>query len=106
MPTYNIKDNGDGTRNVKLVREPKSAERVIYASKPSGKPMNIGMNAAKRRARRLDRQDRAKILQVLGTGLPKRDAHHSELVLSRHHYYHEQHDEFVRLQSDGEVNGN
>jgi hypothetical protein len=101
MVTYNIKDNGDGTRNVKLVREPKSAERVIYASKPSGKPMNIGMNAAKRRANRLDRQDRARILQVLGAGLPKRDAHHSELVRSRHRCYHERHAEFARSQSDG-----
>jgi hypothetical protein len=77
--------------------------RVVYQSRKGGKPLDIGMNAAKRRAHRLDKQDRAKILRVLGTGLPKRDAHHSELVLSRHHYYHEQHDEFVRLQSDGGV---
>jgi hypothetical protein len=76
--------------------------RVIYVSKKGGKPLVIGMNAAKRRARRLDTQDRAKIIQVLGAGMPKRDAHHSELVRSRHRYYHEQHDEFVRSHSSGD----
>jgi hypothetical protein len=63
--------------------------RYIYVSKKGGKPMNIGMNQAKRRAARLDKQDRAKIIQVIGSGSPKRDAHHSELVRSRYRYYRE-----------------
>lgn len=61
----------------------------VYVSQAGGKPMNIGMNAAKRRARRLDKQDRAKILKVLGAGLPIAPRHHQELVRSRHRYYHE-----------------
>jgi hypothetical protein len=73
--------------------------RYIYVSKPGGKPLNIGMNAAKRRAARLDKQDRAKVVKVLGSGLPIQHTHHKELVASRHRYYHEQHEEFVRGQS-------
>jgi hypothetical protein len=46
------------------------------------------MNAAKRRAHRLDKQDRAKVVQMLGAGLPMQSAHHQELVRSRHRYYH------------------
>ena len=66
--------------------------RIIYASKKGGKPLNIGMNQAKRRAHRLDKQDRAKVVEVLGPGLPKTYDHHKTLVASRHRYYHEAHD--------------
>lgn len=75
--------------------------RYIYVSRKGGKPLDIGVNRAKRRARRLDRQDNAKILKVLGAGLPKTYDHHQALVRSRHRYYHEQHEEFVRSQSSG-----
>ncbi len=44
--------------------------RYIYVSRKGGKPLNIGVNAAKRRAHRLDTQDRAKIVKLLGAGLP------------------------------------
>jgi hypothetical protein len=67
--------------------------RYIYVSNKGGKPLNIGVNAAKRRAARLDRQDRAKVIEVLGPGLPNKLAHHQQLVASRHRYYHEAHDE-------------
>lgn len=73
--------------------------RYIYVSSKGSKPMNIGMNKAKRIAHRSDKQDRLKIIQVLGAGMPKNDIHHSELVRSRHRYYHEQHEEFIRGQS-------
>jgi hypothetical protein len=73
--------------------------RYIYISKKGGKPLAIGINKAKRRAHRLDRQDRAKVVEVLGGGLPKQAEHHQQLVRSRHRYYHEQHEEFVREQS-------
>jgi len=96
MVTYNIKNNGDGTRNVSLAREPKSAERVIYASKKGGKPLNIGVNHAKRRAKRLDKRDQLTVLKTLGAGLPRQHSHHQQLVASRHRYYHEQRDAFVR----------
>lgn len=72
--------------------------RYIYVSKKGGKPMNIGMNQAKRIARRSDKQDRAKIVEVLGAGMPKNGIHHSELVRSRHRYYREQYEEGVREQ--------
>jgi hypothetical protein len=64
--------------------------RYIYVSKPGGKPLNIGMNKAKRRAHRLDAQDRATVLKVLGFGLPREHTNHQELVRARHRYYHEQ----------------
>ena len=69
--------------------------RYVYVSKKWGKPLNIGMNAAKRRAHRLDKQDRAKVVKLLGAGLPMQSVHHQELVRSRHRYYHEAHDEFI-----------
>jgi hypothetical protein len=73
--------------------------RYIYVSNKGGKPLNIGVNAAKRRAARLDKQDRAKVVEWLGPGLPKAYEHHQQLVASRHRYYHDQHEEFVRGQS-------
>jgi hypothetical protein len=80
--------------------------RYIYVSKPGGKPMNIGMNQAKRVARSADKRDQALVLAQLGPGLPRQHKHHQELVQRRHRYYREAHEEFVRSQSSGEVNGN
>jgi hypothetical protein len=72
--------------------------RYIYISKAGGKPMNIGMNQAKRVARRADRRDRLAVLAHLGS-MPKQYRNNQELVRARHHYYHEQHEEFIRGQS-------
>jgi hypothetical protein len=76
--------------------------RYIYVSRPGGKPLNIGVNQAKRVARYADRRDQLQVLKTLGAGLPRQHGHHQQLVRSRHRYYHEAHDEFVCLQSDGE----
>lgn len=73
--------------------------RYIYVSKEGGKPMNIGMNQAKRVARHADRRDQVTVLKTLGPGLPRQHSHHQQLVASRHRYYHDQHEEFVRGQS-------
>jgi hypothetical protein len=70
--------------------------RYIYVSHKGGKPLNIGVNQAKRQARRLDKQDQLAVLKTLGPGLPRQLGFHKELVLSRHRYYHDQHEEFVR----------
>jgi hypothetical protein len=80
--------------------------RYIYVSKKGGKPMNIGMNKAKRRAHRLDKRDQLAVLKTLGTGLPRSRINHQQLVASRHHYYHDQHEELVRPQSDGSGDAN
>lgn len=73
--------------------------RYIYVSKKGGKPLNIGMNQAKRVAKRADKRDQAGVLKQLGPGYPRQHIHHQALVLSRHRYYHDQHEEFVRGQS-------
>jgi hypothetical protein len=73
--------------------------RYIYISQKGGKPLNIGINKAKRVARHADRRDQLAVLATLGTGLPRQHARHQQLVHSRHRYYHEQHEEFVRGQS-------
>jgi hypothetical protein len=73
--------------------------RYIYVSKKGGKPLNIGMNQAKRVARSADERDQLMVLKTLGTGLPRQHEHHQTLVLSRHRYYREQQEEFVRGQS-------
>jgi hypothetical protein len=94
---YIIEVDEDGTwRKIYEKPEPKSAERFIYISKKGGKPLNIGVNKAKRRAHRLDKQDRLKVVQLLGSGLPMQAQHHQQLVHSRHRYYHDQHDEHAR----------
>ena len=77
--------------------------RYIYVSKPGGKPMNIGMNAAKRLAAWLDKKDRAVEVKTFDWTVSKHSRHHTQLVRSRHRYYHEQHEELVRSQSDGAV---
>ena len=58
---------------------------------------------AKRVAHRADKRDRAQVVKELGGGLPKLHEHHQQLARSRHRYYHEQHDQFVRLQASGGV---
>lgn len=73
--------------------------RYIYVSKKGGKPLNIGVNQAKRVARHADRRDQVMVLKMLGNDLPRQHSHHQQLVLSRHRYYHDQHEEFVRGQS-------
>lgn len=70
--------------------------RYIYISQKGSKPMNIGMNQAKRVARSADRRDQVTVLATLGTGLPRQHSHHQQLVRSRHRYYHEAHDEGAR----------
>jgi hypothetical protein len=69
--------------------------RYIYVSSKGSKPMNIGMNKAKRIARSADQRDQATVLKTLGPGLPRQHSHHQQLVRSRHRYYHEQHQEFL-----------
>lgn len=73
--------------------------RYIYVSKKGGKPLNIGVNKAKRIARSADGRDQALVLKILGAGLPHQHEHHQQLVLSRHRYYHEQYQEFAHSQS-------
>jgi hypothetical protein len=94
---YIIELNEDGTwRRVYEKPEPKSAQRVIYASRRGGKPLNIGINQAKRVAASADRRDQLAVLKTLGPGLPRQHENHQRLVLSRHRYYHDAHDEFIR----------
>jgi hypothetical protein len=66
--------------------------RYIYVSNKGAKPMNIGMNRAKRVARSADKRDRVIVLAHLGS-MPKQYRNHQQLVRSRHRYYHEQHEE-------------
>lgn len=96
---YDITDRADGTRKVELHRKPRSAGGYICVSKPGGKPMNLGINQAKRVARSADKRDRLLALKGLGAGMPKQALHHQELVQRRHGYYHQQHDEFIRERS-------
>jgi len=70
--------------------------RVLYASKKGGKPMHIGINQAKRVAASADRRDQLAVLKTLGPGLPRQHENRQRLVLSRHWYYHDAHDEFIR----------
>ena len=79
-----------------LMPSGKQPSRYIYISKKGGKPMDIGMNQAKRVARSADERDQLAVLKMLGPGLPRQHGHHQRLVLSRHRYYHEQHEEFIR----------
>jgi hypothetical protein len=60
--------------------------RYIYVSKKGGKPLDIGVNKAKRIARSADKRDQLAILTVLGPGLPRQHSHHQALVLARHSY--------------------
>jgi hypothetical protein len=61
--------------------------RYVYVSKPGGKPLNIGMNVAKRLARIADQRDQQQVLAALGPGLPRQHARHQDLVRQRHQYY-------------------
>ena len=69
--------------------------RYVYISRKGGRPLNIGMNQAKRVARSADKRDQALVLAQLGPGLPRQHRHHQTLVKRRHHYYHEAHNEFI-----------
>jgi len=95
---YKIEVNEDGSwRRVYEKPEPQSAQRFIYVSNKGSKPLNVGMNKAKRIARYADKRDRILVLQHLGS-MPKlkQDTRHQQLVKSRHRFYHDQHEEFVR----------
>jgi len=61
--------------------------RIVYSGK---KPLNLGINKAKRVAHRADKKDREAVLKVLGSGLPHPHVQHQELVRMRHRYYREQ----------------
>src|SRR5271165_5531193 len=90
---YIIETSEDGTkRRVYEKPEPQSRARRIYASEKGGKPLNIGMNQAKRVARSADKRDQLAVLAQLGPGLPRQHSHHQQLVRSRHRYYREQGD--------------
>jgi hypothetical protein len=73
--------------------------RYVYHSQRGGKPLDIGMNQAKRVARRADQRDQALVVKTLSGGLPREHSHHQQLVRSRHRYYHEQHEELLRGQA-------
>lgn len=61
--------------------------RLVYQSRPGGKPFNVGMNHAKRVARAADRRDQRAVQRELGFGFPQQRAHHQQLVQNRHAYY-------------------
>lgn len=64
--------------------------RLIYHSERGGKPLNVGMNHAKRVARAADRRDTRTVQREFGPGFPKQIANHQQLVKHRHAYYHDQ----------------
>jgi hypothetical protein len=57
--------------------------RYLYVSKKGGKPLDIGMNQAKRVARSADERDQLAVLKTLGPGLPRSRVHHQALVKLR-----------------------
>lgn len=63
--------------------------RFIYISQKGSKPMNIGMNRAKRVARNADVRDQLTVLSVIGPGNPRQHSHHQQLIRTRHRYYRE-----------------
>ena len=63
--------------------------RVMYPSRKGGKPLNIGINFAKRVARSADKRDQLAVLKELGPNLPRQHSHHQQLVRQRHRYYTE-----------------
>lgn len=63
--------------------------RYIYPTQKGSKPLIIGMNHAKRVARRADERDQETVLAVIGPGGPRQHSHHQTLVRSRHRYYRE-----------------
>lgn len=70
--------------------------RLIYHAEKNGKPLNVGMNHAKRIARRMDQRDQVAVQKELGTGLPQQRHHHQELVKQRHAYYADRYEETCR----------
>jgi hypothetical protein len=65
-----------------------------------GKPLNIGMNQAKRVARSADRLEQLLVQRAFGPGHPRQHRNHQQLVRARHSYYHGQHEEFLRGQKN------
>lgn len=57
---------------------------VLYSSHKGGKPLMIGMNHAKRMARRMDRRDQTAVLAQMGPGFPRQHSHHQRLIEQRH----------------------
>jgi hypothetical protein len=70
--------------------------RLLYASKPGGKPLRLGMNQAKRNARAADRREQLIVLRMLGPGLPRQHSHHQQLVKQRHAYYRDVYEESLK----------
>lgn len=58
--------------------------KVLYHSQKGGKPLVIGMNNAKRMARRMDKRDQLSVLENIGPGNPRQHQHHTRLVQQRH----------------------
>lgn len=73
-----------------------SGVRYVYVSRPGGKPLSVGINQAKRVARRADERDQRAVQAELGFGLPRQRQAHQALVRRRHAYYHEQHEAHPR----------
>jgi len=61
--------------------------RMSYPAPKGAKPLRLGMNAAKRVARRADERDQKAVLAELGPGHARQHSHHQELVRKRHEYY-------------------
>jgi hypothetical protein len=74
--------------------------RLIYHSTKGGKPLNLGINHAKRIARRADRRDQLAVQRELGVGLPQQKNHHQQLVKQRHAYYADRYEEVQRASHD------
>ena len=72
------------------------AVRLLYPSTKGGKPLNIGMNRAKRVARSSDRRDQITVQRQLGPGLPRQHGAHQALVRRRHEYYGDVYEEEQR----------
>ena len=73
--------------------------RLIYRSERGGKPLNVGMNRAKKIARSADTRDQLAVQKELGFGLPQQRGHHQELVRQRHGYYADRYEEASRERS-------
>lgn len=68
--------------------------RYIYVHPDTGprKPLNSGINYAKRVARDADKRDQLAVQAELGFGLPQQRNKHQHLVQSRHSAYHDRYD--------------
>ena len=82
-----VKQDTDRGYTETVMPPKRTTGRMIYPSPKGGKPLNFGMNYAKRVARVADRRDQRTVQQKLGFGLPRQHSHHQELVRQRHAYY-------------------